>query len=213
MTERASKIYFEVQPKLQVPMRGRLPDVNQIEEDFWSSGPARRLRDKVGCYVFAIDAPGRGGAHHLHPIYIGKTTRSFRLECFDSDKIKKLIRFLQEKGRRVKALYLILIAYPGSRKGRPNGSAIDELETFLIEFATRSPFSSRYLINHRKTKPAMWGIRGIVRGGRGRESREARELAEMLELDGRTARRRVNRKPTAKSAGAPARSPKPSSAP
>jgi hypothetical protein len=96
---------------------------------FWSDVAGDALGDSKGCYIFAL-----ANGNSYQPIYVGKTSRSFRSECFEAHKREKVRDGMWDeaarRGRRGH-LVLFLFEYPGS-KGKLNRRVIDELETFLI---------------------------------------------------------------------------------
>jgi len=142
-------------------------DANPPKE--WS-----RLRGFSGCYIFVV--PRKRVPSELIPIYVGKAGHSFEQECFTSEKLVKINRFLLDY--HSDRLSLILIRHP-NRRGHINESAIDELEMYLIKLAVSV---NHALINKKGTKPEKWGIRGIIRGGRGHVSQSANTLRALLGL-------------------------------
>ena len=121
-------LQFIVDEPLKVPLYKRALAGDVIREQFWPS--CRSAAQACGCYVFAI--PRKRGASGNLPIYVGKATRTFEQECFTSDKLTKINRFLLD--RRTDELLLILLRHPRGR-GRINARAIEELESNLIRFA------------------------------------------------------------------------------
>ena len=67
----------------------------RIEESaefkFWKEHPS--MKDRVGCYVFAIRA-GRG----FMPMYVGKAAKSFKQEIFTKDKLFKYNKAIFKRG-------------------------------------------------------------------------------------------------------------------
>ena len=130
-------------------------------------------RGNVGCYIFAV--PRKRGAAGFIPIYVGKTERTFAIECFSVGNLLKLGEYLRHHPPT--KLLLFLVVHP-VRKGVPNGTAIGELEAELIRLAYKA---NPRLINQQNTKPDCWTVRGLFEGTR-RSSKDATQLREVLGL-------------------------------
>lgn len=144
----------------------------QNGRDFWEDVAEThpRLAAHRGCYVFALKA-GRG----CMPWYIGKTEkakRSLKQEVFADEKLAKYKKILAKSKRRSPEMYLIARSVQQGRLG----SAIDDLETLLIWFASHR---NKNLLNKSKrdTHPASLArimnsiaIRGLLNGTPGAPS-------------------------------------------
>jgi hypothetical protein len=138
-------LQFVVDKPLHIPLYKRALAGDVIREQFWPS--CRSAAQACGCYIFAV--PKKRGVGGNLPIYVGKATRTFEQECFTSDKLTKINRFLLD--HRTDELFLILIRHPRSR-GRTNMRAIEELEAHLIRLAVAvNPSSSTSRVLGRRT--------------------------------------------------------------
>lgn len=165
-------LQFVVDGPIEVPLYKRLLAPDVIRNQFWPLHHS--AAQACGCYIFAV--PRKRGALGFLPIYVGKSARPFEQECFTSEKLTKLNRFLQD--HRAERVMLVLVKHPRTR-GRINQRAIEQLETALIKLAVSI---NPELVNKRGVRPEDWGIRGVVRGGRGRASGSAVFLKNLLGL-------------------------------
>jgi hypothetical protein len=165
-------ITFTVQGPFDVPVyQGKAARTITPDEvkTFWTGHPAAAGRR--GCYVFCIRAGGG-----VTPLYVGRATRSFKQEVFQPHKLAKYQQGLADYRKGTPVLFLI--SYP-QKRGAPSGSAIAELEAFLIQSAIkRNPD----LLNVKGTRKAEWAIAGVVRSGVGKPSKSARLLKSALSL-------------------------------
>lgn len=130
---------------------------------------AKGLSSSKGCYVFGI----RTSRGLVMPWYVGKTAKGdFESECFAPHKLVKYNRALMKAGRGTPVL--IFVVHPRTR-GKPNSTAIDQLETFLTQLAAARNTS---LLNDTKKEGRWWSIRGFE--GHGRSGRAAKTLARAL---------------------------------
>ncbi|MGH7814201.1 MAG: hypothetical protein ACREQI_09390 [Candidatus Binataceae bacterium] len=108
-------------------------------------------------------------------MYVGKTTKSFEQEAFGDHKLKKYHKALvrQKKGKPI----FFFVCLP-KKRGPKNESAIDEVESNLIQCAFKK---NPQLLNDQKTKFAMWSIQGIIRS-KGKVSQAAKDLKKCLDL-------------------------------
>jgi hypothetical protein len=166
---------FEVIGPVEIPFQKRTQGAKWIGRDdasaFWDQPLGARVEDRIGCYVFAI-AGGSGT-----PWYVGKTTRSFRKECFQDHK---LLRYnealsLSPKGKPV----LFFLAYR-ARPGKPPRTAFKELEDFLID-AARAQNSELTNYGRDEGQPA-WEIAGVISTSPGKPSKAARSFRRMIGL-------------------------------
>lgn len=136
---------------------------------FWGQHSA--MASERGCYVFAFRA-GKG----IKPVYIGKATKSFGQEAFAPHKLNKYNQGLANQGKGTPVLFFVCLP---KAKGKVNRSAIDDAESFLIQSGLTA---NKALLNSKKTRQELWGIRGVVRGGSGKPSAAATELCQCLNL-------------------------------
>jgi len=123
-------VLFAIEGPIEIPLGA--PDQHgkrRISEDlgrgqkskFWESHP--KLGSACGCYVFCLKAgPG------MTPVYVGKTKRSFREECFTSRNVLILMRYRQ---KRKGTPCVFFLKYP-RKQGKPSDTLIQEIEDFLI---------------------------------------------------------------------------------
>lgn len=161
---------FQVEGPFEVPTylgkAAKIVDSGRLSQ-FWAAIEA--TAKKRGCYVFAIRA-GKG----IRPIYVGKATRTFKGEVFTPHKLEKYQRCLADFKRGTPVLFFLCA--PGNR-GKPNLSAIGELEDYLIQTAvSRNP----QLLNVRGTQREDWAIAGVLRSGVGKPSHAARSFKRTL---------------------------------
>ncbi|MCG8606397.1 hypothetical protein MJD09_15615 [bacterium] len=140
-------------------------------KEFWDLDSVKSVRAKQGCYVFAL-ATSKG----YTPWYIGKASKTFYQEALHDHKLLYYndVIYKGRKGRPV----LFFVAKPGGSKKIPK-SQIDDLETFLIQSAV---YKNPELKNKQKTKTPLWGIRGVMRGGRGKAPENAKRFKAMLRI-------------------------------
>ena len=140
-------------------------------KQFWSQDGLSRVGSRQGCYVFAL-AVSRG----YTPWYVGKATKSFRQESLHDHKLVHYNEVIY-KGHKGKPV-MFFVARAGTRTKIPK-SQIDDLETFLIQCAM---YKNQDLRNKQKTKTPLWGIRGVLRGGRGKSPENAKRFKSMLNI-------------------------------
>ncbi|MCL2831438.1 MAG: hypothetical protein FWD77_12000 [Betaproteobacteria bacterium] len=138
-------------------------------KQFWGEHPD--LADECGCYLFAFRA-----SQGYKPIYVGKATKSFSQEVFASHKLDKYNQGLVSIKKGTPVLFFVSL---DKTRGRINESAIDEVESFLIQSGI---VANKSLLNSRKTKVESWSISGVVRAGAGQPSDAAKELCQCLKL-------------------------------
>ncbi len=86
---------------------------------FWEINA--EYQDRFGVYVFAIKA-GRG----YTPIYIGKATKTFKQECFTSDKVSR--HYSECLGTWAKGKPVMFFLVTDTRRGEMTKLSIAELE-------------------------------------------------------------------------------------
>lgn len=116
---------FEVQGPFEINFEKRKGGRALIFSDFWEegNGAIASLAGKKGCYVFAIRNSG------IKPIYVGKATKTFEQEVFNSSNKYKYQNGFSHCGKGTPVMFFIV----------PNGRAKDEtisaVENFLIQAA------------------------------------------------------------------------------
>jgi hypothetical protein len=154
---------------------GKRVDKKQLS-GMWETVAAETSPDGQGCYIFAMRA-GKGAL----PVYVGKATRSFRQECFSTDKLLKLTNAMTSYRSGTPILFLIR---QERHKGKPNLKAIRALEEFLVQNAlARNPDK---LQNVHFTKRLSWSITGVFRTVPGKPTLAARTVRKVLGLAGKT---------------------------
>ena len=137
-------------------------------EKFCAAHP--ELAKERGCYVFGFRA-----SKGYKPVYIGKATKSFKQEVFDHHKLNK---YSQALGQQVKGTPVLFFVCLDVQRGRVNSSAIDEVESYLIQAGLVANVN---LLNDKKTSVELWSIRGVIRG-KGKPSESAKKLRQCLNL-------------------------------
>ncbi|MGR3381358.1 hypothetical protein [Roseovarius indicus] len=129
--------------------------------------------DRKGCYVFA-----RVTSAGSTPIYVGKAKEQPIIkEAFNFRNRLNVCNSLSCK-RKYRRLQLWAVVQVG--KGAPHKSAIDQIETTLIQMAK---LENPDLINAKKTKGQNWQIKGVYNSGSGRRSKKAEHFRRMIGLD------------------------------
>lgn len=140
--------------------------------DFWSSSSElEEISKERGVYVFAAKA-GRG----YTPLYVGKATKSFGQEAFNPTNKHKYSDAMLEYERCKPVMFFVI---PPGRRGKVNGSAIDEVETFLIQTAYNK---NSDIQNVKKTRMPSWSIRGAVRNAKRGAPKGAIEFRKAIGL-------------------------------
>ena len=166
---------FEVHGPFNVPVKkgkagGALITKPEIAE-FWECNDS--MQDKVGCYVFGLQAGGG-----FKPMYVGKTTKSFKQECFSLHKLLKFADALINKLKGKPVMFFVVLQQKNKIVSKEAIASIDEVESYLIQAGF---VANKGLLNDKKTsKP--WSIKGIVRGGMGKPSIAANNLKQCLKL-------------------------------
>ncbi len=70
---------FYVEGPFHIPCEMKAAGRVIQHKEFWKQPDVQPFADEKGCYVFAVRA---GGGYT--PIYVGKATRTFKQECFNS---------------------------------------------------------------------------------------------------------------------------------
>jgi len=163
---------FKVEGPFEVPTyQGKAAKIVDSEglPEFWSE--IDTLAKRRGCYLFAVRA-----SKGIRPVYVGKATKTFKQEVFTPHKLEKYQRCLADFKKGTPVLFFLLAP---AGKGKPNLTAVGELEDYLIQTAiSRNPD----LLNVRGTEREDWGITGVLRSGVGKPSRAARDFKRTLGL-------------------------------
>jgi hypothetical protein len=136
---------------------------------FWEENSD--VADLRGCYVFGIRT-GKG----LTPAYVGKATRSFRIETFSNNKLTRYQQFLADYQKGTPVLFFVVAP---RKRGAPNSSHIGQLEDFLIQAGVAA---NSDLLHVKGTKAEEWGIAGILRGRVGKPSFSAQQFRKLMKL-------------------------------
>lgn len=123
-------------------------------DKFWKNKRAKIHSEDNGCYIFYLEV-----TNGTMPVYVGKTTKTFRKECFASHKLDLINSALTDYKNRYTPHIIFLI--PKKRKGKTNRKtmrAIDELESYLISIAKKRNSKLR---NKYKGNPEKWAIKGM----------------------------------------------------
>jgi len=171
--EMKTRVVLDVFGPCKIPHDGegkkkRIDDEHIAE--FWGNTVGREISAKQGCYVFALQV-GKG----YTPWYVGKATKTFKQECFTSDKTKKYNRLLWT-GRKGSPV-MFFVAMPGSNK-KISAPIIADMEKFLIQSAV---IKNDDILNvHHTRNIGLWGIRGIIRGGKWKTADVNRRFGLMM---------------------------------
>src|SRR5262249_34520151 len=151
-------VKFVVRGPIQVPLRRGARGEPYIDEDRLSdlctSNPELR---KPGCYVFAC-ASARGSL----PIYVGQAGSGIFSEAFNHRNRNNINGYFRNRLRG--SLDLYIVPQVRVRGERGSGSAISDIEEFLIAMASRR---NANLINIHGTRPEKWSIAGVHNHGAG----------------------------------------------
>ncbi len=142
-----------------------------IFDDFWAEGAAAGyLAAERGCYVFAIRSRA------LTPIYVGKATKTFKQEAFNSTNKHKYHNGFSAYAKGTPLMYFVV--HP-SQKGKTNSKQIGQIEYFLIQ----AGFAKNPNIQNVKgiTTPE-WSIKGVVRSAAGKRSTAEAGFAKVFDI-------------------------------
>ena len=146
---------------------GRLITKENISA-FW--GTHTEIAAKRGCYVFGFKA-SKGSK----PMYVGKATKTFKQEVFQDHKKNK---YAQAFGSQAKGTPVMFFVSLNKAKGPISKSAIDEVETYLIQTGM---VANKNLLNDKKTSVESWSISGLIRS-KGKVPKQALDLRKMLKI-------------------------------
>jgi hypothetical protein len=151
-------VQFVVKGPFDVPLRkgvsgGTYVDEERLEEVLALSPDLT----KPGCYVFSCTAP-RGSL----PVYVGQASKNIFRESFNPRNINNINNYLSYRKRGRIELYVI---HQNSVKGQTgNKVCIDDIEDFLIGFASRR---NGNLLNIHGTRTSQWSIIGVANSTNG----------------------------------------------
>jgi hypothetical protein len=149
---------FVVKGPFAVPLRkglsgGRLVHKEMLQE---ISSQSEDLT-KPGCYVFAC-ASGRGSL----PVYVGQASKNIFREAFNDRNINNLNEYLSY--RKKARIELYIIHQNNVKGGSGNQDCIDDIEDWLIGFASRR---TTKLLNIHGARPTPWSIAGVANHAKG----------------------------------------------
>ena len=162
---------FSVKGPFDVPLEPHIDSKMVAEDisDFWDE--ASEMKRRKGCYAFAIRA-GRG----ITPLYVGKATKAFEQECFTDHKLKHYNYALAQYQKGTPVMFFV--AHP-TGSGKTNKVEITDIEDFLIQVGRRVNPDLRNV--HGAQEP-LWGIKGVLRGGKGKTSKDEKAFTALLDL-------------------------------
>lgn len=116
---------FDVPTKLKKIKGGKysIQQLGDVGASLWKDKDFSKYADKKGCYVFA-NAVTRGS----NPIYVGRTNKSFKNECFATAKKAMLNDFLAEASKTGLKIYFVVLEHR-----KDCFEEIDLCETLLIQ--------------------------------------------------------------------------------
>lgn len=148
---------FDVPTKTKKIKGGKIsiPQLGDVGASLWKNNDFSKYANKKGCYVFA-NAVTRGST----PIYVGRTNKSFKNECFATAKKAMLNDFLACSTKTGLQIYFVVL---NNRKNCPE--EIDLCETLLIQ---KCKDANKNLLNVRKLSATFTieGIHGIKKPGK-----------------------------------------------
>lgn len=143
-------------------------------DDFWDHDKKHsRFKDKTGVYVFAI-CPS--GSPRYIPYYVGKATKSFDQEVFQSDKIVKYHTAFYKFAKRSAALFFVVSP---TKRGPVNARHIKQIEDNFIDVGF---LVNPHIENKQGVKQPNWSISGVIRSRAKRQSSGAKAFSEMFKL-------------------------------
>jgi hypothetical protein len=169
-------IDFVVHGPFKVPLNPgkKSLDERRFRKGFWEENEKiELLATAKGCYVFAIQT-----AHGaIIPWYVGMTARTFRGEC---PNLSNCLKIANDLVHRHGTIVMFLVVYQQGR-GKPNLTAIHELETVLI---TSAYAKNPDLLNRKDvgTNKPLVRIRGVLNPRAGKPSQSAQKFKIMIGL-------------------------------
>lgn len=162
---------FAVHGPFRIKYEKRKGGRTLIFDDFWSEGSdAHNLAKQRGCYIFAI----RNKA--LTPIYVGKATKTFKQETFNSANRHKYHYGFSDYAKGTPLMYFVV--HP-AQKGPTNAKQIAQIEDFLIQAgAVKNPD----LQNIKGAQQPDWSIKGAIRSGAGKRSVAEIDFCDLFDI-------------------------------
>lgn len=151
----------------QVNDRGSKHITGEDGRDFFDA--LDELRDRRGCYLFAIRNRG------LRAAYVGKATKGFGQEVFATDKLQKFNTALHEWPHGTPVLLFVL-----TPPRVYSASLITDVEEYLIRSAKRA---WPELLNKQLARDDDWDISGVTAPHAGRRSAPETDLARLLKFE------------------------------
>jgi hypothetical protein len=160
-----TNVQFTVHGPFEIPADKGRKAHDLLLDDFWEEGNQEALRERCGCYVFAL----RRKKGSIVPHYVGLTKRRFDREVFNRSNLRKY-RGAVSNGSGKPVLFLVV---PRHGKGKVSRKYIGELETFLIQAAS---VVNPDVSNVKGVPRPKWSIYGVT----GRRPGKPPEAAEKL---------------------------------
>ena len=114
-----------------------IQQLGDVGASLWKNKDFSKYADRKGCYVF-VNAVTRGST----PIYVGRTNKSFKSECFATAKKAMLNDFLAEASKTGLKIYFIILEHR-----KDCYEEIDLCETLLIQKCKKA---NKNLLNIKK---------------------------------------------------------------
>lgn len=171
----AKSLEFVVHGPFDIPTEAARSERKLQTDEFWSDGELAMLRDRCGCYVFAL----RKVKGEMIPHYVGLTKRRFDNEVFNRSNLVKYQRAMNEVARGRPVLFLIV---PPHGKGKVSKKYIGPLEHFLIQAGSARNPDVR---NVKGVPRPKWLIRGVTGTRAGKASVPARRFRETMGITSR----------------------------
>ncbi len=169
-------IKFKVHGPISIPYKENEKRSKHISvadaKEFWLEID-KSLAKERGCYVFCLKYRGK-----VIPYYIGKACKSFSQEVFTSHKLTKFNEALHASPSSKPVIYFVV--HP-KQKGKTNESAIDELETYLIQSAI---MINPEIKNIHKTVGRKWTISNVIDQVPGRTREDEKSFSKSMGLSG-----------------------------
>jgi len=140
--------------------------------EFWSYEDVQHLRQKQGCYVFAMQL-----AKGYTPWYVGKASKGFYQEIFEGHKRNHYNDALFRAPRGTPVMFFVTPI--GNRRKVP-AAELNHMEKELTQFALKK---NPELCNVQNTKNTpKWTIKGVIRASRGKPTKAASAFKKMMKM-------------------------------
>ncbi|PBC75088.1 hypothetical protein [Fibrobacter intestinalis] len=137
-----------------------IQQLGDVGANLWRDKNFSKYADKKGCYVF-VNAVTRGSK----PIYVGRTNRKFKSECFATAKKAMLNEFLAGASKTGLKVYFVSIEHR-----KDCSDEIDLCETLLISQCKKA---NRNLLNVKKLTEKF-----TIKSFHGDTNRPTKDVAE-----------------------------------